>query len=233
MKKIYLALMCMASLAILTACGGGGSQAKSEEEKVVEKLEAAFETGVFGERTKKAAQEAYKGIDLTVGDVEPGFAYLEVDTVKTYRGVVYRGNFEASTVFIKQDMTDVTRDEFDAYVRKIYGVTQGIADNGKVIYGFERRDVLEEAEAEWAVEDILAQTILGFPLSSYDWGFKKEGKFWRMSVELLSANKKYPARLEVHFYAALQKSMSDTMKEAEKALEDPEVQKALEDFGKK
>ena len=54
-----------------------------------------------------------------------------------------------------------------------------------------------------------------------------------MSVELIDANKKYPARLKVHFYDALQKSFDDTMKDAEKALEDPEVQKAIKDaFGK-
>jgi hypothetical protein len=50
---------------------------------------------------------------------------------------------------------------------------------------------------------------------------------------LLEANKKYPARLQVHFYDALQKSMDETMKDAEKALEDPKVQKALEDAFKK
>lgn len=45
----------------------------------------------------------------------------------------------------------------------------------------------------------------------------------RMKVDLLSANKKYPKPLEVRFYEALQKSFDDTMKDAEKALETPEV----------
>ena len=67
---------------------------------------------------------------------------------------------------------------------------------------------------------------------SYDWGFKRDGTLMRMVVELLDANAKYPARLQVHFYQGLQKSFDDTMKDAEKALEDPKVQKALKDAQK-
>ncbi len=231
MKKTVLALMCMASFIMMTACGGGSK--KSAEDNVVKALEEAFETGAFGDRTKEAAQAAFKSIKLTLADVEPGYAYIDVDTVKIYRGVVYRGTNQAIVAYIKADRTDASREEFEVYVRKIYAVTQKIADGGKVIYGFEKKSTVEEAESEWAVDDILAQNILGFPLNSYDWGFKQDGKFKRMEVSLLDANKKYPTRLEINFYDALQKSMSDTMKDAEKALENPEVQKALENLKKK
>ena len=61
----------------------------------------------------------------------------------------------------------------------------------------------------------------------------KNGELKRMAVELIDANSKWPARLKVNYYSALQKSFDDTMKDAEKALEDPKVQKELEKVFKK
>jgi hypothetical protein len=232
MKKVFLALMCMATMTMFIGCGGRSKKADSAQ-KAEEAVEKLVETGAFGERTKAATQAAFKGIGLTLGQVEPDYKYIDEDTLKIYRGVVYQGRYEGSAVFIKTDNTDVSREEFESYVRKIYAVTQKIADEGKVINGFERKSKPEEAVMEWAVDDILAQKILGFPLSEYNWGFRYKDKYKRMEVGLLEANKKYPARLQVHFYDALQKSMDETMKDAEKALKDPKVQKALEDAFKK
>lgn len=232
MKKVFLALMCGAAVVMFIACGNGNKKADSTR-TLKEVTEKAFETGILGERTKVAVQAAFKGVGLTLSQVEPDYKYIDEDTLKIYRGVVYQGRYEGSAVFIKTDNTDVSREEFESYVRKIYAVTQKIADEGKVINGFERKSKPEEAVMEWAVDDILAQKILGFPLDAFDWGFRLKGKYMRIAVSLLKANKKYPARLQVHFYDALQKSMDETMKDAEKALEDPKVQKALEDAFKK
>lgn len=232
MKKVFLALMCMATMTMFIGCGGRSKKADSAQ-KAEEAMEKLVETGAFGERTKAATQAAFKGIGLTLGQVEPDYKYIDEDTLKIYRGVVYQGRYEGSAVFIKADKADVSREEFEDYIRKIYAVTQKTADDGKVIYGFEKRSKAEEANAEWSADDILAQKILGFPLDAFDWGFRLKGKYMRIAVSLLEANKKYPARLQVHFYDALQKSMDETMKDAEKALEDPKVQKALEDAFKK
>lgn len=51
-----------------------------------------------------------------------------------------------------------------------------------------------------------------------------------MCVELIDANKKFPARLKINFYDALQKSFEETMSDAEKALEDPEVQITIKEY---
>lgn len=233
MKQILTTLMWIAAVIMFTACGGSSNKKASDGKTTLEDGKQVIETSVLGDMTKSACEAAFNGIGLTLDQVKPDYKYLDVDTLNIYHGVANRGRYEGSIVFIKEDMTDVSREEFESYIRKMYSVTQEIADEGKVIYGFERKSALEEATAVWPVDEILAQKILGFPLSSLDWGFKRNDKFMSMNVELLDANKKYPARLQVHFSEALQKSFDDTMKDAEKALEDPEVQKALEDALKK
>ena len=229
MKKLYILFISVACVLLMTACGGGNTENK-ENKITMEDVEKLVETGVFGERTKDATQSAFKCIGLSFDKISPDFEYLDEDSLKAFRGVVYKGNYEGSAVFIKSDMTDTSIDELKAYVGKIYALTQEIADENKVIYGFETKSKAEEALAEWSLDEILAQKgFLGLPRTSYDWAFKRDGKIMRMNVELLSENKKYPKRLEIHFYGALQKSFDETMKDAEKAMEDPEVQKAIKD----
>ncbi len=233
MKKVILALTCMTAMTMLTACGGSENNA-ADGKNAVEEVEEVLETSMFGDATMKSCKAAWKqGLGMSFDKIEPGFKYLTDDSLKAFRGVIYRGQYQGIATFIKEDRTDVSREEYEAYVRKLYAATQSIADGGKVIYGWESKKTAEEAEAECPVEEILGRKILGFPLDNLDWGFKKDGKFKRMSAELIKANKKYPARLQANFYDALQKSMNETMKDAEKALEDPEVQKALEDAFKK
>lgn len=233
MKKQFIALLSAAGIMIMTACGSGDSTQKSEQ-ITAEDVAEIVETGVFGKRTKEAAESAFKCIGLSIDKIKPEFEFIDEDSLKAYRGVVYNGNYEGSAVFIKTDMTDTTEDELKAYVGKVYALTQEIADDNRVIYGFESKSNADEANAEWTLDEILSQKgILGFPKTSYDWGFKRDGKYMRMNVDLLSANNKYPKRLEIQFYGALQKSFDDTMKDAEKAMEDPEVQKAIKDAFKK
>lgn len=230
MKKFYLALTCMASLIMMTACGG---KTTDSDKITADDVEELVETGLFGKFSREAAQAGFKGVGLTIEKVAPDYKYITEDSVKAFHGVVYKTNRSAMATFIKEDMSDVSREEFEAYVRKIYAVTQEISDDKKVVYGFEKHSNADEANAEWPVDDILAQKMFGMELSSYDWRFKRNGKFYRITVELMKAGKKYPARLHISYNEALQKSFEESMKDAEKALEDPEVQEAIKDaFGK-
>lgn len=170
MKKVLVALVYVVSLVIMTACDG--SNAKKDSGKITtEDMEKQVKTGAFGRRTKEAARVAFKGIGLGIDEIEPNHGYLDVDTVKIYRGVVHQGRYEGSVVFIKKDMSETNHDELKTHVRKMYALTQKIADDKKVVYGFEMKSDTDGALAEWAVDDILAQKgILGFPRETYDWG---------------------------------------------------------------
>ena len=198
MKQTILALMCMAAVMMFTACGGGNSKKKAADGK-----------------TKTACEAAFRCIGLTLDQVKPNYKYLDEDTLDMYHG---RGRYEGSVVFFKADKSDVSREEFENYTRKIYGVTQKIADEGKVIHGFERKSALEKATAEWPLDEIFSQ--LGSASGTYEWRFRHNGEFMSMEVKLINAGKKYPARLKVRFCGALQKSLDDTRKDAEKALKD-------------
>ena len=105
MKKVFLALMCGAAVVMFIACGNGNKKADSTR-TLKEVTEKAFETGLFGERTKVAVQAAFKGVGLTLGQVEPDYKYIDEDTLKIYLGVVYQGRYEGSAVFINLKVND-------------------------------------------------------------------------------------------------------------------------------
>lgn len=233
MNRIFTTLICIVSVAIISSCGNGASEGEKAAKNVKEKVEEITQTGMFGDKTRKAADAAFKKVGLSVDKLAPGFDYRDEDSIKVFTGVIYQGKYEASAIYVKKDMTDVTREEYEAYVNKIYALTKEIAEDGKAIYGFELKSNPEEAMSEIPVEEILSKNILGIKISMGDWGFKKNGELKRMAVELIDANSKWPARLKVNYYSALQKSFDDTMKDAEKALEDPKVQKELEKVFKK
>lgn len=232
MKRLFITMICGAGLLITAACGGGNGNATSEsaDKIAAEDVLKELKTGILGDPTMEAAQAAFAKIGLSVDKVAPEYNYIKEDSIKAFRGVLYQARYEGTAIFVKEDMTDVSRDEFEAYVRKIYALTQEIADDNKVVYGHEKAGDVNKADDEWSVDKILAQTILGFKMDAYDWGFKQKGVYKRMCVELIDANKKFPARLKINFYDALQKSFEETMSDAEKALEDPEVQITIKEY---
>ena len=66
-------------------------------------------------------------------------------------------------------------------------------------------------------------------------GFLKNGRMLHVYMQLdelgKDADKKYYARVQIA--PGLEKSFDETMNDAEKALEDPEVQKAIKEYVKK
>jgi len=69
----------------------------------------------------------------------------------------------------------------------------------------------------------------------YDWGFLKNGRMLHVYMQLdelgKDADKKYYARVQITL--GLEKSFDETMNDAEKNLEDPEVQKEIKEYVKK
>ena len=59
MKKIFLALMCMASVAMFTACGGGNVNKKTADEKAETKAEAKAGLFDINDNQINAADENY------------------------------------------------------------------------------------------------------------------------------------------------------------------------------
>ena len=143
MKKLYLALVCIAGLARVTACGGSnknsGAEAAAEGENATEqqaeagaKLDKEPQTAAE-QKTLAAAEWALDKIcGLTLDDVKPAYEYEILD-----KGMhATMGNKSGGTLsFIKKDGSPVSEEEFKAYVAKIYPLAQKLSPTGKIHKG--------------------------------------------------------------------------------------------------
>lgn len=159
MKKNYLALMCMASMAIVTACGGGNANkqqaeaedlVKSEIENTDQKPEKSIEDMIGIEQAEYWLTQNF---NLTLADVKPDFEYEAQE--KGMDGCM--GNKGGGTFgFIKKDGTPITDDDFKAYVSRIYPLVQKISPTGKIHKGpgkFQNNSE-EVQKQELALDDI-------------------------------------------------------------------------------
>ena len=225
--------MCLAGLAVCTGCGNkGGKKADGKDdkvdlEKVADKLmKEAFE----GDKYSKDAAEFYfnKNEGIKLSDLAPDYKLNE-----TSKYTYYGDEHDAVANFKIQEGDTYTKEQHEANVRRIYAVTKKVADNGINVYGFEDKSNKDEAMAEKDLEQMMKDNagskIFGVEIyiGSYGWSFLKNGELHRCEISLLEKDD-VKLGYSVKMYKGLQKSLDETMKDAEKALEDPEVQKQLE-----
>ena len=88
---------------------------------------------------------------------------------------------------------------------------------------------MAEKDLEQMIKDNAGAKIFGIEIyvGSYGWSFLKDGELHRCEISLLEKDD-VKLGYSVKMYKGLQKSLDETMKDAEKALEYPEVQKQLE-----
>ena len=232
MKRFAFILMCVAGLAIVASCGNNGNKKaenkddKVDIEKVADKvLQDAFE----GEKYSKEAAEYYfrKNEGIKLSDLAPDYKLNE-----TSKYTYYGDEHDALANFKIQEGDTYTKEQHIENVRRIYAVTKKAADNGINVYGFEdksdKAEALSEKDLEKMIQDNNGTTIFGVEiyLGSYGWSFLKDGVLHRCEISLLE---KDDTKLgySVKMYKGLQKSLDETIEEAEKALEDPEVQKQV------
>lgn len=226
-------MMVAASAMMVAACGGKKS---SDSKDVVEKKAAPEKEAVFtGEKDSKEAVEfcLLKNYGVDLADITPDFALGEADKYDFYGD---DGHVATATFAVKEG--ELSKDDYIKYVRKVYDVTKGIADNGINVYGFEEKNTLEEASQEKdfdkMIEDGKGGTLFGveFYMGMYGWSYIKDGVFYRVSME--RKDKKVdgndvPCKARVQIYRGLQKSLDESMAEAEKILSNPNVQKNVKE----
>lgn len=233
MKRFALILMCVAGMVLCAGCGNKGGKksdnkdGKVDIEKVADKMvQKAFE----GEKYSKEAAEYYflKNEGIKFKDLAPDY---KLDESSKY--TFYGDEHDALANFKIQEGDTYTKEQHIENVRRIYAVTKKAADNGINVYGFEdksdREEALSEKDLEKMIEDNNGTTIFGIEIyvGSYGWSFLKDGVLHRCEISLLEKNDT-KLGYSVKMYKGLQKSFDDTLKDAEKALEDPEVQKQVE-----
>lgn len=232
MKRFALILMCVAGLVLCAGCGNkGGKKADDKDgkvdiEKVADKLmKEAFE----GDKYSKEAAEYYfkKNEGIKLSDLAPDYKLNE-----TSKYTYYGDERDVLANFKIQDGDTYTKEQHEANVRRIYALTKKVADNGINVFGFEEKSDKAEAMAEKDLEQMMKDNagtkIFGVEIyiGSYGWSFLKDGSLHRCEISLLEKDD-VKLGYSVKMYKGLQKSLNETMEEAEKALEDPEVQKQL------
>lgn len=236
MKRFTLILMCAAGIVLCAGCGNNGgnksdkndrNDGKVDIEKVAKNLEQkAFE----GENYSKEAAEYYfkKNEGIKLSDLAPDYKLNE-----TSKYTYYGDERDALANFKIQDDDTYTKEQHENNVRRIYAVTKKAADNGINVYGFEDKsdkdEAMSEKDLEQMIKDNAGTKVFGIEIyvGSYGWSFLKDGELHRCEISLLEKND-VKLGYSVKMYKGLQKSFDETMEEAEKALEDPEVQKQLQ-----
>lgn len=211
MKKICLALMCIASLAIVVACGEKKAKTVTGDAKTDQKLEKAEKklsemTGI--EKCEATWQKRYEG-KLTLADVQPDFDFTEREKgVDCFSG---NGVNLGKAVYLKKDGTDITPEEWKAYVTKIYNVTKMLAKDGKVVRGF-GSDLNVKTREQALEEKSLDQVLNGD--ENLEWAFMKDDRFEACYVSMQNLTKdKYVC---VTFSEGVQKNLDEALKDAEK-----------------
>ena len=125
MKKVFLSMICMASLVIMTACGGGGNtnkDATGETAEVKKEAKAAKSSNLsVGERY------AFAGLAST--DIVPSFGREITDSKDTDAN----GVTKAITFFgYGNDREPFSDKVYDEYCRNLFAKLKSLSEDGKL-----------------------------------------------------------------------------------------------------
>ena len=213
MKKVLTALMCIAGLAMLVACGEKKAPTVTGDAKTDQKVEQAEKklsemTGP--EKCEATWKKRYEG-KLTLDDVKPDFDFVEkLDGLDCFMG---NGVNLAKAVYCKKDGSQFTPEEWNAYVTKIYNVTKKLAQDGKVVRGFGSN--LDVKTREQALEELPLEKLLDGK-DNLEWGFLRNDRF--EACYLNRTDRKENSYVSLSFAEGLQKNMDEALKDAEKML---------------
>lgn len=221
MKKIYLALVCMAGFTLMTACGGksenkGGEAANAEntEQEADDKADDSVDvTEVVW--FNKTLEDTY---GFNVNDIAPSF---ECASKSAKGGNLFYGEKNGSKAvahFMKSDYTDVTQEEFNEFATKLYNLTKSISQDGKNVKGFVDGETLDEALQEVPIEKCIGKNEYNVDIIWTNWEFRKGDIFYRVDLSKGSSGDD-PEYIDFTIDKSLQKSLNETAEEADKALE--------------
>ena len=238
MRKVLMTLLCIAGIAAMTACGPKGGKKKVAEGGDVDlgKVAENIAKDTFNGEKNTAEAAAFwfkKRFDIPIEDVTPDFEHGKETGKYDFLGEEMSASY---VTFTAKDST-LNRDDFIEYTKKVYAATAKVADGGINVYGFTQKSDPAEAAAEKTLEVVLDEgkptKLFGIELymGAYSWNFIKDGKYYMVDVKQLEKrrngeDKPFAARTIIG--QGLQKSMQESMEEAEKILSDPEVQKQVE-----
>lgn len=241
MKKILAIILVGIMVFALAACGGDSAGTSAPEDKnneqgtidaqeVADKaLEEAEELDSFSVEAVEYYLKQVLGMSLV--DIEPAWEYT-VGEYMAYADEPSSGYGHAAIIFTKAD-GEVTGDEYNAWLQKVFAATAGISQDGYNIIGYEFVSEGEDALAETTLEDAIGGFMTG-------WAFRYNDQIMVVYVEQEYDNDKESEIGELLYYdgvsfdvgTGLQKSWDDTMSELEDYMEEneDEIKDAIEDY---
>lgn len=242
MKKLLALLLVVIIAFVCTACGNkdnddntttnNNDEGKINAEDVVDKvLEDAEEHESFSQ----GAVEYYlkKAVGIKFEDIEPDWDWKLKSDYSAYADDPTSGYGHAVIAFTKSE-GEVTDDEFNAWYKKVFDATAKASDDGYNIRGYEFVGDGEDALAEVSLEKALDNWLMK------GWAFRVDGKIYVVYVsDTYDKNKEselgklfYYDGAKVDIGVGLQKSMDDTMDEAESymAENEDEIKDAINDY---
>lgn len=217
MKKIFALWMCLSAVVLLTACGGGNADKQKTADGKVDAgavVDQALEEAAAKNSFSQAAAEVFirKHGGLDPKAIEPDWKYVIDEKTMANYGDRNHGSLQ----YQRADGDTLTREVYEAWVRKVYAATQAISDDGINIMGFEDAKDKEGALKEKSIDEMLEKTKNAWIyLGMYSWGYRFNGKFMRVSTEY--EEDKNAAEIDVAH--GMNKSWEEMEKDMEKALD--------------
>lgn len=227
MKKLFIIGLTMVMAFSMAACGGGDEKTSAEDaaDKVVQQAEELDSYSV-------EAVEYYlkNAVNMELASVEPDWEYTVKDK-HAYADDPSSSYGHAVVIYSKPD-GEVTSDEYQAWLQKVFDATAAASQDGYNIVGWEFVAEGEDPFKETTLEEAMGGFMQG-------WCFRVNDKSMVVYVSQPYDNDKESEIGELFYYygvkvdigVGLQKSFDDTLEDAEEALEEneEEIKDALED----
>lgn len=192
MKKIYLALVCIVSLVIMTACGNSGNKSNNAADGKAEvKKEAKAASGKMIPIT--ADDFGQKGEKDIVAKAETllGFKPGKPEGSKVFDAMTFDGNGERENVFSSYMIwfefdggREVTEDEFNAYSQAIWDACKGIAENGELFNSHAKdEDKDKPAKSLKSIRYMLSSSERTVPYR-YNWYMTVNGEVYGIELKI-------------------------------------------------
>ena len=198
-----LALISACAIALAATSCGGDKKPKAPPPATMEQAQKKLSEMTGVEKCQSTWQKRY-GLKLV--DVQPDFEFAEKeDGYDRFSG---NGVNSAQAVYQKKDGSPISTEEYHAYLRKIYSLTQRLAQDGKNVKGFGGMGIQtrDQALAELPLDEVAQSTHTG-------WSFLKGDRFETCYISLVEATPNY---ITLTLGEGLQKNLDEALKDAEK-----------------
>ena len=167
MKKLFALLLALLMVLSLTACGESTDDPSDKENPGAsqsgEKGDDSGEAKEIETYSMEAVERYIKSLNLDVNQIAPDFQY-QIKDKHAYGEDPENWNAQAIILFTK-DGTEVTDDEYDAWLSKVFAATAAASDDGYNVVGNSTTDNDTASTTQTTLEDAIDQLVP-------HWGFR-------------------------------------------------------------